>query len=244
MTFFMLTLFANAQPPEYKDLRILYADKNYEKLIKVAEKYTLKDKTKKDILPYIWMAKGLYKISLSGTDNPEFKNAYKDAIKYLGKGIKYDIKYNDGMTAMDEKEFIDMFQLTLFETINNELAAGSFKRGKGWAIKYQKVTTNLVGCKYMIGACMYLDGDKPSARENWREAENMLKEIESIENWSEGDKKVLKYGVLYSAAALKKTRQEEKAKQLLGKVAQWFENDPDWQTDYDDIVNNVNNAGN
>ncbi|MFN5910701.1 MAG: hypothetical protein ACK45H_05135, partial [Bacteroidota bacterium] len=66
MTIF-LTL--NAQPPKYDDLKILYADANYEKLVKVAENYSLKEELKKDALPFLWLAKGLYKISLSGTDD-------------------------------------------------------------------------------------------------------------------------------------------------------------------------------
>ena len=93
-----VTSLSFGQPPTYDDLKILYADANYEKLAKVAENYTLKDKTKKDVLPYIWLSKGLYKISLSGTDNEKFKNAYKAAIKHLSKGIKYDLKYNEGST--------------------------------------------------------------------------------------------------------------------------------------------------
>ena len=48
---------------------------------------------------------------------------------------------------------------------------------------------------------------------------------------------MLKLGVLYSAEGLKKSRQESKAKALLGKVGQWFEDDDDWQTRYDEIVN-------
>lgn len=79
-----------AQGPEYNDLRILYADGTYEKLVKASEKYTLSEKTKKDPAPYMWMARGLYKISLSGTDDEKYKNAYKDAIGVLGKSIKYD----------------------------------------------------------------------------------------------------------------------------------------------------------
>jgi len=72
LSFILLTTLANAQPPKYTDLQILFADANYEKLAKIAANYTEKDKTKKDVLPYIWLAKGLNKISQSGTDNPKF----------------------------------------------------------------------------------------------------------------------------------------------------------------------------
>ena len=88
-----------------------------------------------------------------------------------------------------------------------------------------------------MGACKYEAGDKSSAREYWKTAEKELGEIESIENWSQADKNMLKYGVLHSAGALKRSRQDDKAKVLVGKVAQWFEEDMDWEELYDEIVN-------
>lgn len=232
-----LSSFSFGQPPGFDDLKILYADANYEKLVKEAESYTLKDKTKKLIPPYLWLAKGLYKISLSGTDDDKYKNAYKDAIKHLSKGIKYDLKYNEGATLEEEREFMDEFQLSLEEIIENEMSAGGFKKAYGWAISYQKVTTNILGAKFVMGACKFEDQDKPTARTLWQEAQKMMDETESIESWSKADKNMLKIGILYSASGLKKSRQEDKAKALLGKASQWFEEDPDWQEKYDLIVN-------
>jgi hypothetical protein len=203
----------------------------------VAENYTVKDKTKKDILPYIWLSKGLYKISLSGTDNEKFKNAYKEAIKYLSKGIKYDLKYNEGSTIEEEREFVDEFQLSLQEIIENEVSSGGFKKAYGWTIKYNKITLNPVGAKFMMGACKHEDQDKPSARTLWQEAQKMMDELESMDGWSEADKNMMMLGILYSANAMKKSRQEEKARALLGKASQWFEEDEVWKEKYDEIVN-------
>ncbi len=231
------TSMVNAQPPKYDDLKILYADANYEKLAKVASSYCEKDKTAKDVLPYIWLAKGLYKISLSGTSDPKFKNAYKDAIKYLGKGIKYDIKYNEGATLEEHKEFIDKFQLSLQEIIDNEVSSGNFKRAYGWVIKYQKITSNLIGPKYLLGACKYEDQDKATARAMWKEGDALMAEITSISDWSEADVLIFRSGLLYSANAMVKARQADKARALLNKAAQWFEEDEVWQEKYNEIVN-------
>lgn len=232
-----LTSLSYGQAPGFDDLKILYADANYEKLVKVAENYTLKEKTKKMVKPYFWLAKGLYKISLSGTDNEKFKNAYKETIKHLSKGIKYDLKYNEGSTLEEEREFLDEFQLSLQEIIENEMAAGGFKKAYGWAIKYQKITLNKLGPKFIMGACKFEDQDKPTARTLWQEAQKMMDETESIETWSPADKNMVKYGILYSAVAMKKSRQGDKAKALLGKAGMWFEEDPDWKEKYDEIVN-------
>ena len=88
-----------------------------------------------------------------------------------------------------------------------------------------------------MGACKYEDQDKPTARTLWQEGNKMLEELPSIEGWSEADLKMFKAGLLYSAIALKKTRQGDKAKALLNKSAQWFEDDDDFQAQYDKIVN-------
>ena len=45
-----ITQLSFSQSPKYDDLKILYADANYEKLAKVASGYTENDKTKKDVL--------------------------------------------------------------------------------------------------------------------------------------------------------------------------------------------------
>lgn len=237
LSFLFIASLSFGQAPAYDDLKILYADANYEKLAKVAAGYTENDKTKKDILPYIWLSKGLYKISLSGTDNEKFKNAYKDAIKYLSKGMKYDMKYNEGSTIAEHKEFIDKFQLSLYEVIDNEISDGNFRRAYGWGIKYQKITTNFVGVKYLMGACKYNDQDKPTARTLWQDGSKLLDELKTTEGWSEADLKIFKLGLLSSAEGLQKTRQGDKAKALLNRTAQWFEEDEDWQQRYDEIVN-------
>lgn len=235
--FLLTTLLSYAQPPNYDDLKVLYADGNYEKLAKVASGYTESDKTSKDVLPYIWLAKGLYKISLSGVEDERFKTAYKDAIMYLKKGISYDLKYNDGSTIAENREFIDLFQASLMETVDNDVSTGNFKKAYGWAVKYKTITVNPVGANYMMGACKYRDQDKATARTLWQEADAQLAKITGIDDWSEADRKMLKVGILHSAAAMKDGRQLDQAKALLNKAAQWFEEDEDWKERYDEIVN-------
>ena len=102
LLFVLSALTVNAQAPNYDDLKILYADANYEKLVKVSSGYTLKDDLKKDPIPFIWLAKGLYKISLSGSDDEKYKNAYKDAIAALTKAMKND---KDGIALSEFQEF-------------------------------------------------------------------------------------------------------------------------------------------
>src|SRR4051812_45411801 len=109
--------FASAQAPTYDDLQILYADGNYDKLVKSSESYTQKDKSKTDALPYFWLGRGLYKISQSGSDEEKYKNAYKDAIGAIGKAIKQD---KAGDVQREYAEFFEEFKMSLVEMIAND----------------------------------------------------------------------------------------------------------------------------
>jgi len=234
--FFFLTSFLtlNAQPPKYDDLKILYADANYEKLVKVAENYSLKEELKKDALPFLWLAKGLYKISLSGTDDEKFKNAYKDAIGAIGKALKND---KDGTQLVDHLEFVEEFQMSMVTMIENDLSAKDYNKASGWILKYFKVTKNPIGAKFLDGASKYRKADKGGANTAWKEAETLLGKLTSIDDWTEADKKMLKLGVLETAECYIASKQREKAKTVLNKVAQWFEGDEDFKAKYDEIVN-------
>lgn len=242
-TLFICTLFVSlttlAQPPKYSDLKILYADGNYEKLVKTAESYTEKDKTKKDIHPYIWLSKGLYKISQSDNDDERFKNAYKDAINFLGKGIKYDLKYNEGATLEEHMEYIEKLQSSVQEYIENEINVNQERRAIGWVIKYQKISFHKAATNYVLGACRY-PGDKSTAKTLWKEADTYMNEITSIDDWTPADKRMLKIGILHTAAALNSSRQNDSAQKLLNKYTPWFESDDDWQSLYDRIINKTN----
>ena len=224
---------ASAQAPEYDDLKILYADANYEKLVKVAYNYSEKEELKKDPLPSLWLAKGLYKVSLSGTDDEKFKNAYKEAITALGKAMKLD---KDGTALADHQEFIEKFQLSLVEMISNELAAGDFNKAAGWVIKYYKITRNGVGTKYLDGATKFAKADKGGANTIWKEADALLAKITSIEDWSEADQAMLRMGVLETAGCYVKAKQKDKAKVLLAKAAQFFEGDEEFKTRSEEIL--------
>ncbi|MCR9173645.1 MAG: hypothetical protein NXI10_14175 [bacterium] len=231
----LLTQTAVAQ--DYNDLKILFADEDYEKLVKKAEGYTTDDKTKYDPVPYFWAAKGLHKISLSGTDDERFKNAYKDAIKFLGKGMKYDLKKNDGQAIEEFNEFVREFQMTLCTRIANDIDAGDYRKAYSWAGRYTKITQNEIGVLYIMGACKYEQKDRSTARTKWKEAEDLLPNITGVESWSDADKKTLMIGIIETAKMYKVSLQDEKAKEILGKAAQWFEEDEEWQRRYDDYVN-------
>lgn len=230
---FLLGLISFTYAQDYDDLTILYADGSYEKLVAKAEKYTQKDETKKDPVPYIWMAKGLYKISISGTDDPAYKNAFKDAMGSYSKAVKYDTE----MTARNaHKEFVDQFTSACAELIINDADAEDWGKSYGWSVKYSKMAQDEAGILFMQGALKYRRSDKSGANTDWKDAATKMEGVTSLSSWLEADKKLLRAGLLQSASCLVESRQVEKARELLDTYAPLFKGDDDFQAGYDKVM--------
>jgi hypothetical protein len=235
-TIFGLTLSLSVfgQAPDFDDMKILFADANYEKLVSVSEKYADKDDTKKDPNVYMWMTKGYYKISVSGEADDDFKNAFKTGIGSLGKAMKYD---SDGSCFAENEDFVDQFTMACIERILNDIGSEDFRKAYGWNIKYLKISPNPLGATYMEGALKYHNSDKSGANNSWREAEEIMTEIKSIDGWLKADVEILKFGVIQTAECYVSSRQVDKARELLNKMAPWFEGDEEFKMEYDKIVN-------
>lgn len=232
----LLAVNASFGQREYDELRILYADGNYEKLAKVADKYTNDDKTKKDPVPYLWLSKGLYKIHVGGNTDAVFKNAYKESINAMSKCMKFD-KSGAVLSNPDNKEFLDLLQNSLVEQIENELSTDNYRKAFSWANSYKKISKNLTGQVYLEGACKFRTDDKSTGFTLWRTADDQLKNITSLDDWSEADKKMLRMGIVEAAECYVSIKKVENARTLLNKVAQWYEGDEQFKEVYDQIVN-------
>lgn len=218
---------------EYQDLLILKADGNWEKLIKEAEKYTLKNSTSDDPIPYYYLAYGQYKISFVGDRDEAYDNAYKDALSTVGKLNRKD---DDGAVREKYAEFFNELKSSLMEIIENEFDAGEYRRAFGWVMRIYKFGRENISGKYIEAVCRYRNMDKATARSKWREAEELLKEADASE-WSEVDKEMIMFGMYESAKVLVESRQEEQAKEIMNLGAQYFEEYEQWNEWYDEIVN-------
>ncbi|MCB0787511.1 MAG: hypothetical protein KDC02_25240 [Flavobacteriales bacterium] len=81
---------ATAQKHVYEDLLVLYVDEEYEKCLAQAENYTLKDDTRRDPLPYLYMSMSLFEMSKDEKYAEDYAKADRDALKYAEKYRKKD----------------------------------------------------------------------------------------------------------------------------------------------------------
>jgi hypothetical protein len=217
---------------DYDDLRIMFVDENYEKLLKTAEQYTMKDKSKDDAEPYLWLARGLYAMSKNEnyTNQEKYKKALNDSFTWLGKYYKKDKSlslYND------HRDFFVEIKTTLYEMIETDISAGNYAKALGNISKIPKVSPCNFGQDYLAGACNFMKGDKTGARDNWKKADGLLKDTtdEMINGWEKPDKMMLALGMVETAKCYVKSKKPELARDLLSKGVKWFD-DFDFYMDY------------
>lgn len=215
------------------ELKIMYADGNYEKLIAKSEKYADKDDSKKNPFVYLWMARGYYGISRSGEADPEFKNAFKNGMSAFAKAVKYD----DSTTRALVKhgEFVKEFTLSAAERIVNDVEVEDYRKAYGWGVKYGKMAKDPAGYLFLEGALKYRNADRSGANNSWKEAEKLLEKVESLNGWWDADIKLLKHGVIETARCHLTSRQVDKARDVLDKYKKFFENDLDYQEAYEEL---------
>jgi hypothetical protein len=239
-TFFLFLFFvgfafsAQAQAPDYDDLLIYFADGDYEKLVDKAQKYKDGDDTKNDALPYLYASKAYYEMSKDQIYKDDFPKAFNDAIGDAGKAVKKD---KDGSVYADNVAFFTELKTAVIEEIRNMLDAGDYNRLRGSVMKLQKLDPADVGSYFLLTACQLQIKDKTGAKITLTEAQKRLDAIESVDNWRPVDFELLRIGVYEYASYLVGMKQCDKAREIMNKIKQWFEEDEVFLAKYDEIVN-------
>jgi hypothetical protein len=225
----------DAQPPGYDDLVIYYADGDYEKLLKTAEKYTQKDDTKKDAMPFLYLAKCNFEMSKDQKWLEKYPKAYNDAIRFAGNTIKKD---REGVIYEDNIQFFTDLKIAVVEDIKNLVDEESYMKLMGYIAKLHRFAKDDVGSYFLKAGAQYMEKDKSGGKLTQKEAWARLDEVQGVENWRPIDLEMLRIGVIvYCDAQINMMRQTQPAKDLLGRVKQWLEKDPVFMAYYDKIVN-------
>lgn len=223
-----------AQPPTYDDLLILFADENYDKLLKKAEKYTDKDDTKKDAIPYVFISRANFEISKNAELLEDYPKAWKDAVKYAGKAMRKD---KDGSTFEEYRDYFSDLKKVLVEEMENYLIDSDYKKAER-SVKYIiKIQEEDLGAQYMMAYLKTVNGDIGGAREYKLAAEKIMEQTSNVSEMRSEDLRLLKLGLMYYALHMKEKGRMDEAKQIINKGYQWFENEPAYAKAYDEIVN-------
>jgi hypothetical protein len=231
-SFFFFGFMLNAQPPTYHDLMILFTEGNYKKVVKQAEKYTLKDATKDDAMAYYWLGKGLYKLSFQNIKDDEFENAYKDGIAYLGKCKKKD---KTGEVFEKEIDFFHEVKSSMMEQIMNEITLKQYKKATEWCKRIYLIFPDDVATKYMDAACKYQLNDQTGAAILWNECQKPLEKMQSIDQLNDTEKDFFCYAITKNLGFMKEFKQQNMAKLVGQKGNMWFSENSEFKQAYESV---------
>lgn len=223
-----------AQPPTYDDLLILYADEDYDKCLKKAERYTQKDDTKKDAIPYLFLSKCNYAMSKDAEWKEKYPDAYKDAFSYAGRARRND---RDSTLYAEHRDYFSELKKSALEEILNLMDEGSYGRALGSIFKVRMFAFEDIGSLFMLAACYLEKRNGSKAYQLYTEGMNELEKVKSLDNWRSEDVTLLRKGLIYYAQSAQKNYMQDNAKKAINVGYQWFQEDEEYQQVYDEIVN-------
>lgn len=224
MTGLLFTLnFAKAQV-DAEGLLSLWIDQKYDKLVVKAMKYMDKDDTKNDPLPYLYAAKGFFRISLDESwleKNEEFKNARREALSYSSK---YKKKDKNGTYTTEANEFFAEMKPVLYEEAMNDFDASIYKKQGSVMKKVTEFDPENIAAYLGEGLCFYGSQNKTEGKKKVEEALKKLKDLKSFEDYIDADKKFLCYMMFKTSEFMAANKEKALAIKLIQSGKSYFEN--------------------
>lgn len=209
---------------EYEDLLILLVDEDYAKCFDKSLKYTEKDDSKNDPLPYLYAAQALYAMSQDHKYVEEFPNAYKDALSFIGKYRKNDKAYS---YRSDAEPFIEELKKVILEEVDNYLLEAdekSYKKALGLIKKVTKMDPDCGGSMLLRGQLEILTKNKTEGKKMVVEGFAMLDKIGTDIQFGDltfTQQKYMKYSIMFSAK-LSMEKDLTRAREIISKAQQYF----------------------
>jgi hypothetical protein len=222
---FALFLYAGAKQvsaQEYQDLEVLWIDQKYEKLIEKAEHYTEKEKSKNDALPYLYMCKGLYRISLieKYKTHETYRKAESDALSYA---VKYKKKDKNGTYKADAEAFFAEMKKTYFEQTENYMMAKDYKKSLAIIKKVVQFDDKNPGAWLVKGVCEYEMKNKAEAILNTDLGVKLVKEISNFGEMYEVDQNFMRFALMtYAEYLMGPLKDMSKAKMVINLGYQYY----------------------
>ena len=186
--------FAKAQEDEFSDLRILYMDQKYEKLISKAESYVEKDKTRKSPEPYLYLSKAYFEMSQSEefADKYPPDKAFRDALKWASK---YRRKDKEGEIYDENDFFFNELKRSAIEEAGGLMSDQKYSRAKRYYDGITDFDPNDAGAWLMLGYCQMQMRSMQEAKITFVEAGKVLRTA-NMDKLNSTERKLLLNGVI------------------------------------------------
>lgn len=215
---------------DYKDLLTIFVSDKFEKCLYKAEGYTLKEETKKDPLPYLFMSRCYFEMSKRDEFKEKYPNAFKDAMKYISK---YGSKDKDHKYAAEYEDFfIDLRKAAIAEA-ETMMDTEKFSKAKQLYDQLVDIDPNDAGANLMLGLAF-------GALKSKKESETAIKKAKEILTEKKASQSPEQLGLLREAltrhATALSATSKDIAKEWLDLGMEYFADDKEYKITYDTIV--------
>jgi tetratricopeptide (TPR) repeat protein len=215
---------------DYKDLLTMFVGEKYEKCLYKAEGYTLKDETKKDALPYLFMSRCYYEMSKRDEFKEKYPNAFKDAMKYISK---YGSKDKERVYAAEYEDYFAELRAAAIAEAETMMDTQKFSKAKQLYDQLLDMDPNDAGAQLMMGLAFSALKSKKEADVAIQKAKTILTEKKA--GTTKEELGLLKEAITRHATALSGTSKES-AKEWLDLGLEYFPEDKEYRVTYDSIV--------
>lgn len=230
----VLPLFSSAQEEkkEFEDLLLMFVDEKYEKCMRKAEKYTLSDDTKREPMPYLYIAMCMFEISRIDDAAEIYPRAFKDALSYAYKYVRKDKKmlYYD-----DNADFFASLRHETFLRAQNELAEEKYSRAKYYFRGLAKIDSKDPSALFMQAYTELKNNAARDANENFKQAMVLYNEVKSVYELTKEQRDIMRYGFLTYADYLVEEGRSDSAFSTLEQGKRLFLDDSDFMNGYNAI---------
>ncbi len=162
---------------EYKKLAQLYSQGKYESCLVKADNYTYKEENAMDAEPYLYVAMCYYQLSIS--EDPiikeDYKDGYKQALKYAAKFIKKD---KEGKLYDENIEFINLLKVELNKEINTQFEKADYRKVALAAKQLDKLNREVdFGLLYFTGMNEIMSNNQSQGAKTMEQAKVKLQEM-------------------------------------------------------------------
>ena len=219
--------FAKAQEDEFQDLRVLYMDQKYEKLISKAEAYVAKDKTRKSPEPYLYLSKAYFEISQSEEHNAKYPpdKAFRDALKWASK---YRRKDKEGEIYDENDFYFNELKKSAIEEAAGLMSDQKYSRAKRYYDGITSFDPGDPGAWLMLGYCQVQMRAMQEAKLTLIEAGRVM-HTANMEKLNSTDRKLLLSGVTYYSDYLIEQGMKDSARTTLDLARPALDGDSEYE---------------
>lgn len=216
---------------DYKDLLTLFVGDKFDKCLYKAEGYTLKEETKKDPLPYLYMSRCYFEMSKRDEFKEKYPNAFKDALKYIAK---YGSKDKEHQYGAEYEDFFADLRLAACAEAETMMDTQKFSKAKQIYDQLLDMDPNDAGAQLMLGLAFGALKSKKESETAIKKAKDLLTEKKA----SQGKEQLglLKEALMRHATALSEANNKAGAKEWLDLGMEYFAEDKEYKITYDTIA--------